>query len=39
MHMGDLDDVPGSWVWSGPAPVVVAIWKVKQPMEDLFFSL
>lgn len=28
-HMGDLEGVPGSWLWSGLALPVVGIWRVK----------
>lgn len=38
-HTGDADGIPGSWFWSGPALVIVAICGVKQRMEKLFLFL
>lgn len=37
--MGDVDGIPGCWVWPDPRAAVEAIWKVNQQMEDPFFSL
>lgn len=29
-EMGDMDGVPGSWLWHGPVLAVEAIWGVDQ---------
>lgn len=40
MHMGDLGKVPGSWLQTGPAlVVVVAIWGVSWMMGISVFPL
>ena len=33
-HVGDWEEAPGSWLWSGVAPAIAAIWAVNQGMED-----
>lgn len=38
-HVGDPDGVSGSWLQSGPAKTVAAIWRVKQQREDLHVCL
>lgn len=38
-HTGDAYGIPGSWFWSGPALVILAICGVKQRMEKLFLFL
>lgn len=38
-HMEDVDEAPGSCLWSGPTLAVAAIWEVTQQVEDLFLFL
>ena len=38
-YVGDLEEVPGSWLHIGSAPAVVLTWGVNQQMEDLYFCL
>lgn len=38
-HVGDLDEIPGSWLLSGPALAIVTICGVNQHMESLSLSL
>lgn len=33
-HFGNLDAVPGSWLWASPARAAAAIWGVNQHMES-----
>lgn len=35
--MGDLKEIPGSWLWANAALAVAVIWKVNQQKEDLSF--
>lgn len=34
-HMGDLDVVPSSWVWPGPALAGAVIWQANQWIQAL----
>lgn len=31
----DQDEAPASWLLTGPAPAIQAVWAVAQHMEDL----
>ena len=34
-HVGELEEVPGSWLWIGTAPAVALTWGVNHQMEYL----
>lgn len=38
-HVGDPQEDPGCWLWTSPAPAIMATCRIKQQMEDLSFSL
>lgn len=38
VHVAEPEGIPGSWLWFGPVPTIVAIWGVKQRLEDLPLS-
>lgn len=36
LHLvGDLEEAPSPWLWTGSTPTIVTVWGVNQPMEDL----
>lgn len=37
-HVGELEDVPGSWLQPGLATALAAIWRMNQQMENKFLS-
>lgn len=37
IHLGELNFIPGTWLWPGPAPSVMGIWRVnKQKISQCF---
>lgn len=39
LHPCGNPEIPGSWLWTGPAPVIVALWEVNQGLDDFSLSL